>query len=515
MNVPELIDTGAKVSVFDISFVEKYDLPWERRSKPIRILNTDNSVARRGGRCRVREITLHAKDCRAGEIRLMSIVTETMDFKEKYSLVLGMDWMRQHVEKINILHLGIEFASKVDLFECMKEEEWDEVTKKNMWIGSISITQNKGITRAKLLDMVSGDSDTVRIRAITWTDKEGGDVQYRLPPQYRQFAEVFSQERQQALPEHGPHDMTITLQDGKEPPAGHLYPLSKDELDLLKEYLDEMLRTKKIRPSKGAAGAPIFFAKHPSGKLRIVVDYRGLNAVTVKDKYPLPLMTQLMESVSSAKYYTKLDLKNGFNLIRIAEGDEWKTAFRTRYGSYEYMVMPFGMTNAPSVFQRFMNGILSEYLDKGVIVYIDDILIYTETEEEHTRLVSWVLRRLAEFKLCVNIEKCIFHASEVEFVGFTIGSQGVRMSKDKVADIQDWERPLSVKEVQKFIGFANFYRRFIKGFSKICKPLTDLTKKGVLWDWSYQCKEAFKHLKKGLTEELILEQFWPDRPKMF
>ena len=141
------------------------------------------------------------------------------------------------------------------------------------------------------------------------------------------------------------------------------------------------------------------------------------------------------------------------------------------------MVMPFGMTNTQSVFQRFINGILLEYLDKGVIVYIDDIFIYTETEEEHTRLVYWVLRRLVEFKLCVNIQKCIFHASEVEFVGFTIGSQGVRMSKDKVADIQDWERPLSVKEVQKFIGFANFYRRFIKGFSKICKPLTDLTKK--------------------------------------
>ena len=242
--------------------------------------------------------------------------------------------------------------------------------------------------------------------------------------------------------------------EGKQPPAGHLYPLSKDELDLIKEYLDEMLRAGKIRPSKGAAGAPIFFAKPPGHRLRLVVDYRGLNAVTVKDKYPLPLMTQLMETLSSAKYFSKLDLKNGFNLIRIAKGDEWKTAFRTRYGSYEYLVMPFGLTNAPSIFQRFMNGILSEKLDKGVVVYIDDILIYSETEEEHTRLVSWVLQKLLDNNLCANIDKCVFHQSEVEFVGFTIGGQGVKMSRDKVADLLDRQRPRNVKEVQKLLGIC-------------------------------------------------------------
>ena len=279
--------------------------------------------------------------------------------------------------------------------------------------------------------------ETLRVAHIQFTDAAGNSVADRLPPQYRQFAQLFSREAQQQLPEHGPQDMTIDLEPGKVPPAGHLYPLSKDELDLLKEYLDDMVRTGKIRPSKGSAGAPIFFAKHSSGKLRIVVDYRGLNAVTQKDKYPLPLMSQLMEQVSSAKYFTKLDLKNGFNLIRIAAGDEWKTAFRTRYGSYEYMVMPFGLTNAPAVFQRFINGILSDKVDRGVVVYIDDILIYTEAEEEHTALVTWVLQKLMDAGLCVNIDKCVFHVAEVEFVGYKIGRQGIEMSRDKVEHILD------------------------------------------------------------------------------
>jgi len=172
----------------------------------------------------------------------------------------------------------------------------------------------------------------------------------RLPTQYRDFVRIFGKEVQAALPAHGEQDMTIDLEPGKQPPSGKLYPLSPDELELLKEYLDEMLKNGKIRPGKSSAGAPISFAKQANGKLRIVVDYHGLNAITTKDKYPLPLMTTLMEQVGTSQIFSKLHLKLGFNLLRIAEGDEWKTAFKTRYGLYEHTVMPFGLTNAPSVF---------------------------------------------------------------------------------------------------------------------------------------------------------------------
>jgi len=301
-----------------------------------------------------------------------------------------------------------------------------------------------------------------------------------LPTQYRDFVRIFGKEAQAALPAHGEQDMTIDLEPGKQPPSGKIYPLSPDELELLKEYLDEMLKNGKIRPSKISAGAPIFFAKQANGKLRIVVDYRGLNAITIKDKYRLPLMTTLMEQVSTSQIFSKLDLKLGFNLLRIAEGDEWKTAFKTRYGLYEYTAMPFGLTNVPSVFQRHLNNILAEKIDRGVVVYIDDILIYSKTEEEHIALVRMVLQKLTENNLCINIDQCLFHVLEVEFVGFQVGKQEIQMSQKKVEDIVNWPAPPNVKEVQRFIGFANLYRLLIQGFSSLTLPIQVLTHNGVM-----------------------------------
>jgi len=202
-----------------------------------------------------------------------------------------------------------------------------------------------------------------------------------------------------------------------------------------------MLKNGKILPTKSTAGLPIFFAKEANGKLRIVVDYRGLNAITIKDKYPLPLMTTLMEQLGISQIFSKLDLKIGFNLLRIAEGDEWKTGFKTRYGPYEYTVMPFGVTNAPSVFQRHLINILAEKIDRGVVVYIADILIYSKTEEEHIELVRWVLQRLTENNLCINIYKSLFHVPEVEFMGFQVGKHWIQMSQKKVEDIVNWLAP--------------------------------------------------------------------------
>jgi len=199
--------------------------------------------------------------------------------------------------------------------------------------------------------------------------------------------------------------MTIDLEPGKQPPSGKLYPLSPDELELINEYLDEMLKNKKICPSKSSTGAPIFFAKQTNGKLRIVVDYRGLNAITIKDNYPLPLITTLMEQVGISQIFSKLDLKLGFNLLRIAKGNEWKTAFKTRYGLYEYTVMSFGLTNALSIFQRYLNNLHGEKIDQSVVVYIDDILIYSKTEEENIELIRWVKQKLTDNNLYINIDK--------------------------------------------------------------------------------------------------------------
>jgi len=275
-----------------------------------------------------------------------------------------------------------------------------------------------------------------------------------------------------------------------------------------------MLKNGKIRPSKSSAGAPIFFTKQANGKLRIVVVYRGLNAITIKDKYPLPLMTTLMEQVGTSQIFSKLNLKLGFNLLRIAEGNERKTAFKTRYGLNEYTVVPFGLTNAPSVFQRYLNNILAEKIDRGVIVYIDDILIYSKTEEEHIELVRWVLQKLTENNLGINIDNSLFHVLEVEFLGLQVGKQVIQMSQKKVEDIVNWLAPRIVKEVQRFIGFANFYRRFIQGFSSLTLPIQVLTHNEVLWNWSEQCEKAFVELKRKFTTAPMLGHYYPERKKL-
>ena len=211
-----------------------------------------------------------------------------------------------------------------------------------------------------------------------------------------------------------------------------------------------MVATGKIRPGKGHAGSSVFFVKEKTGKMRLVVDYHGLNAITIIDKYSIPLMTPVMEQVQGSTWFTKLDLKNGCNLIRVKAGDEWKTAFKTRYSLHEYIVMPFGLTNAPSVFQRYINEVLKDYTGRGVVGYIDDILVYSKMEEDLVSLTKKVLKKLLDNSLCINPKKCVFHAREVEFMGYTIGQNIVKMSENKVKHILEWEAPRSVHDVQQF-----------------------------------------------------------------
>ena len=193
-------------------------------------------------------------------------------------------------------------------------------------------------------------------------------------------------------------------------------------------------------------------------------------------------MNELRDRLGKAKFFTKLDLKNGFYLLQIAKEDECKTAFRYRYGLYEYTIMPFRLCNTPSTFQSMINDVFHDLLDEGVVVYLDDILIYNEDEKSHIELVRRVMERIRKAKLCCSIKKSCIHASEIEFLGYHISAKGISMSTAKVESIKSWPVPRNVKDVQAFLGFANFYRRFIEGFSKVCKPLTDLIQKGHAFD---------------------------------
>src|SRR5690606_23055333 len=206
---------------------------------------------------------------------------------------------------------------------------------------------------------------------------------------------------------------------------------SANEREALREYIDEMERLGKIRRSSAPCSSPIMFVKKADGSLRPVVDYRALNKITVKDRTPLPLMDEIRDRVLGSKIFTRLDLKSGFNLIRIKEGHEWLTAFSTHLGLYEYLVMPFGLTNAPAIFQRMVNDILADLIDRGVVLYLDDILIYSENTEDHQRLVSEVLARLHANGLAVNPKKSEFHKRETKFLGYLITPEGVQMDREK------------------------------------------------------------------------------------
>lgn len=245
------------------------------------------------------------------------------------------------------------------------------------------------------------------------------------------------------------------------------------------------------------------------GGLRPCIDYRALNKITIKFRYPLPLIPAALEQLRGASIFTKLDLRSAYNLIRIRGGDEWKTAFITPSGHYEYLVMPYGLVNAPSVFQDFMNEVLRDFLNWFVIVYIDNILIFSRSQAEH---VSEVLQWLCEHSLYLKAEKCSFHQSSIHFLGYNVNEQGVKMDEGKVSAVTFWPTPTTVKELQRFLGFANFYRRFIQNYSLLTSPLTSLLKgKPKSLAWNPEADKALQTLKTAFTTAPLLCHPYPDK----
>src|SRR5258705_3725182 len=253
-----------------------------------------------------------------------------------------------------------------------------------------------------------------------------------------------------------------------------MYSMSDNDLKELKLWIEEKLAKSFIRASSSSAASPIIIVRRPGSAPQICVDYRALNDITIKDQHLLPRIEETLNQIRGARYFTKIDLRRYFHQIRIQEGDEWKTAFRSRYGLFEFLVMPFGLTNAPAIAQRFMNDTLREFLDQFCVIYIDDILIYSKTKKEHQEHVRRVLAKLKEAGLYAKVEKCEFNVEKTSFLGFIISAEGIEMDPAKVEAVLNWETPGSVKDVQCFLGFANFYRRFIHKYSNLCQPLFNL-----------------------------------------
>jgi len=256
------------------------------------------------------------------------------------------------------------------------------------------------------------------------------------------------------------------------------------------------------------------FVKKKDGKLRLFADYRALNEVTKKDRHPLPLICEALDRLGGAKYFNKLDIKDAYHNIRIREGDEWKTTFSTKLVTYEYLVMPFGLCNAPAAFQRWINEVLMEHIDMYCIVYLDDVVIYSSTLQQHRKDASNILEAIRKSGMKVKPSKCEFHQSETEYLGFIIGQEGVKTDPVKTQAIWDWTAPKKIKEIQCFLGFCNAYRRFIEGFSRTAKPLYERTKKEYIgnWEWGDKEQQAFDELRTKLTTAPVLVYFDPLAP---
>ncbi|GJZ24804.1 reverse transcriptase domain-containing protein [Tanacetum coccineum] len=413
------------------------------------------------------------------EINLMPIKLGSFD------IVIGMDWLSKYHAKIlcdeKVVHIpingetliirGDRSKTRLNLISCIKTERY---ISRGCQVFMIQVMEKK--------------SDEKKLEDI---------------PVVKEFPDVFPEDLP-GLPPVRQVEFQIDLIPGAAPVARTPYRLAPSEMQELSNQLQELTDRGFIRPSTSPWGAPVLFVKKKDGSFRMCIDYRELNKLTIKNRYPLPRIDDLFDQLQGSSVYSKIDLRSGYHQLRVREEDIPKTAFRTRYGHYEFQVMPFGLTNAPAVFMDLMNRVCKPYLDKFVIVFIDDILIYSRNEEEHANHLRIILELLRKEKLYAKFSKCDFWIHIVQFLGHLIDSQGLHVDPAKIEAVKNWTSPTTPTEVRQFLGLAGYYRRFIEGFSKIAKPLTKLTQKNKSYIWGEEQESAFQLLKQKLCEAPIL-----------
>ncbi|KAG8489258.1 hypothetical protein CXB51_017270 [Gossypium anomalum] len=343
-------------------------------------------------------------------------------------------------------------------------------------------------------------------------DSKESEKRLESVPVVCEYSDVFPEELP-GLPPIREVEFGIELVPGTTPISIAPYRMAPTKLKELKTQLQELTDRGFARPSLSPWGAPVLFVKKKDRTMRLCIDYRQLNKVTIKNKYPLPRIDDLFDQLKGASIFSKIDLRSGYYQLRVRDSDIPKTTFRMRYGHYEFLVMPFGLTNDPAVFMDLMNRIFKPYLDQFVVVFIDDILVYSRDEAEHAEHLRLVLQILRDKQLYAKFSKCEFWFREVSFLGHVVSASGIRVDPSKIIAILNWKPPRNITEVRSFLGLAGYYRRFVKGFSTIVTPMTKLLQKDVKFEWSEKCQKSFNQLKTYLTEAPVLVQ--PESGKEF
>jgi hypothetical protein len=459
-----LFDSGASHTLISKKFVEKYFIPYTESREGF-------FIHLPGGQIFTKEVAFNVPVTLAErDFPTNMIVLKGQDI----DVILGMNWLARHIAILN-----------TDLGTIRLSYDHEEVP--------LSIP-------------------------IAIPAKPFGRVYEAIMPEIQdilvvcEFSDVFSED----LPELPPEidvEFVIELKPDTTPISRRSYRMPPNELAELKIQLQDLLEKGFILPSSSPWGCPAIFVEKKDQTLRMCVDYRPLNEVTIKNKYPLPRIDILFDQLTGARVFSKIDLRSGYHQIHIRPEDIPKTAFTTRYRLFEYLVMSFGLTNAPVHFTYLMNLVFMPELDKFVVVFIDDILIYSKNEEEHAQHLRIILTRLREHQLYAKFSKCAFWLEEIQFLGHVLSANGIAVDPSKVKDILEWKPPTTMHQVRSFLGLAGYYRRFIPDFSKLVKPITSLLKNDTKFNWSSRCNEAFEQLKVLLTTAPVLAQ--PDIEKPF
>ena len=371
--------------------------------------------------------------------------------------------------------------------------------------------QNSLWSKSELEKEIRACSDVMAFVAIEETESEK-EIPKEVEPIMAEFVDVVPVEIRHGLPPMRDIQHQIDLVPGSVLPNKPAYRMSPKEHEELTRQVDELLNKGLIRESKSPCAVPALLVPKKDGSLRLCVDSRTVNKITIEYQFPIPRLDDLLDQLYGASIFSKIDLRSGYRQIRMREGDEWKTAFKTLDGLYEWMVVPFGLSNAPSTFMRFMNHILKPCIGNFVVVYFDDILIYSKNSMEHLEHLRQLFSILREQRLFFNLKKCDFYADRIIFLGYVVTKDGIEMDRSKIEAITNWPTPSSIHDVRSFHGLVSFYKRFIRGFSSIMAPITECLK-GDKFKWTSVAEESFELIKKKVTEAPCL--VLPDFNKVF
>lgn len=506
-----LLDTGAEGSQYlSAAFCKRSGIPIKPLTAPQRAQAVDGT-----------ELTVHGTASVLLQMQRYSqrLDCTVIDMPDSYDVILGNDWLVAHHatllmarQRCELLHKGtrVVLQAAAETHPSEGEEPADDAVPTE--VHTISALQMKRAVRKGCQPLL------VLVKAVMESDTQmdSGDIGVIPQPQLdrllAEYADVFPNELP-GLPPDRPVSLTIPLQPGTRPISRPMFRYSPREREEIKKQVTALLEKGLITPSTSPYGAPVLFVPKKDGGLRMCIDYRALNKMTVRNQFPIPRIDDLLDQLHGAQVFTSLDLMSGYHQIRIEPEDQAKTAFKTPMGLFEFKVLPFGLTNAPPVFSAAMNHIFRDMIGKHVLVYLDDILVFSKSAEEHLQHLRLVLQRLREHKFYAKLSKCEFNMRSVHYLGHVVSAEGIQVDPRKTQVVDEWPVPRNPKHLRSFLGFANYFRRFIQGYSRLVSPLYALLKADAAWVWTDACQSAFEGVKHALTHAPVLAT--PDFSKPF